>query len=222
MTSQEKQFQDLAHLIAGVVVLPLWTWLAVSTQRCLRVITRRTIPFSRRTIWLVKIFALVIGAGGVFGLVSDLGAPWYFALLPALVIVIFGFREKVEGVIAPKPPQGETNYQFAWQEYRRLRKATMRSWMLFFGAFLLLILISMVSGTLPKNAQIAFSAISVLALIGSMGMISFNQLKFLRWPCTRCGCSVRGFWGTPWMPRACVYCGLPRKEGADGHTSSKS
>jgi hypothetical protein len=94
--------------------------------------------------------------------------------------------------------------------------------MLFFGAFLLLILISMVSGTLPKNAQIAFSAISVLALIGSMGMISFNQLKFLRWPCTRCGCSVRGFWGTPWMPRACVYCGLPRKEGADGHTSSKS
>jgi hypothetical protein len=222
MSSQEKLLQDLAYLISGVVVLPLWTWLAVSTQQCLRVITSRTIPFSRRKIWLVKVFALVIPAGGVFGLASDLGAPLYFALFPALVIVIFGFREKVQGVIPPKPPQGEADYQIAWKEYRRLRKATMLSWMWSLGTFLLLILIPMVSVTLPKTAQIAFLTVSVLALIGSMGMISFNQLKFLRWPCPRCGCSFRGFWGTPWMPKACGYCGLPRKEDINGHTSAGS
>jgi hypothetical protein len=163
MSSQEKLLQDLAYLISGVVVLPLWTWLAVSTQQCLRVITSRTIPFSRRKIWLVKVFALVIPAGGVFGLASDLGAPLYFALFPALVIVIFGFREKVQGVIPPKPPQGEADYQIAWKEYRRLRKATMLSWMWSLGTFLLLILIPMVSVTLPKTAQIAFLTVSVLA-----------------------------------------------------------
>ena len=80
MAAESNLFEKLTHAIAAFVVLPLWTWLAVSTQQCLRVITRRTIPFSKRTIWLVKVFSLVIGAGGVFGLVSDLGTSPYYPL----------------------------------------------------------------------------------------------------------------------------------------------
>jgi hypothetical protein len=53
-------------LVAPLLVLPPWIWLAVRTQHCLQVITVHSIPFPKRTIWLVKTLALIVAVGGNF------------------------------------------------------------------------------------------------------------------------------------------------------------
>lgn len=57
--------KGLVALMAPLVVLPPWIWLAVRTQHCLQVITAHSVPFSKRTIWLVKALAVFVGAGGL-------------------------------------------------------------------------------------------------------------------------------------------------------------
>ena len=61
----------------------------------------------------------------------------------------------------------------------------------------------------------AFSLIASFLLAGlflllSMFVSAYNQWKWMRWPCPRCGCAFRGYWTRPWLPKQCVYCGLPR------------
>jgi len=72
---QDSSPQKWLPAIASLVVLPPWIWLAVRTKNCLQVITVHSIPFPKRTIWLIKILALIIGAGGVFGVTTELGTP---------------------------------------------------------------------------------------------------------------------------------------------------
>jgi hypothetical protein len=64
---------------------------------------------------------------------------------------------------------------------------------------------------MPKTLQIYVFAFGLLAILASIGFMSLKQLKWLRWPCPRYGCAFRGFWGRPWLPKNCVYCGLPRE-----------
>src|SRR5262245_43562571 len=48
--------------------------------------------------------------------------------------------------------------------------------------------------------------------IAASVVLGLNQMKWYQWPCPRCGCAFRGFWGRPWLPKRCVYCGLEREE----------
>jgi hypothetical protein len=208
------------QLIAFLVVLPPWIWLAVRTQHCLQVITMHSIPFAKRTIQLTKILALIVGAGGVFGAANDMGMPWFVAILPPATVIFFAFRERVVGVIPPKPIQNESGYQPSWNEYRLLRSAYKRSWTWFGGAFLTLILMGAFADKLPNAVQIGLFALCLGAVFGSIAVISLKQLKLSRWPCPRCGCAFGGFWGTLWLPKNCVYCGLPKEVNVSSQANS--
>jgi hypothetical protein len=210
----------LFPLIASLLVYPVWIWLAIRTKHCLQIITRRSVPFSKRTIWFVKVLALIIGAGGVFAAVETLGVPWFLAVLLAGLIVYLAKQENVKHLVPPRPPQDKATYQLAWTEYWRLRKAAQGSWRWFGAAFIMAILFGRFVDWLSHPAQIALGATCISLIIGSIVVINVNQLKWMRWPCPRCGCSSRGFWGRPWLPKRCAYCGFSREEKATSHSSS--
>jgi hypothetical protein len=214
MSLQDTSPQKWLPTIASLIVLPPWVWLAVRTKNCLRVITVRSIPFPKRTIWLIKILALIIGAGGVFGATTELGMSWLLATLLSGIVIFFALRDSVQDISPPKPVQDASAYQASWKQYRHLRSAYMRSWIWFGVALLTLILITTLANRAPKAIQLGLFAFCVVAVLASIAMMSLKQLKWVRWPCPRCGCSFRGFWIRPLLPKACVYCGLPREENA--------
>jgi len=140
-------------LIAILIVYPLWIWLAIPTKHSLQIVTRRSVPFSKRTIWLVKVLALIIGAGGVFAAVDNLGAPWFIAALPAGLIVYLAIQEDVQDLVPPRPPQDTASYQFAWTEYWRLRNTAKQSWRWFGAVFIMAILLGRFGDGLPPRAN---------------------------------------------------------------------
>ena len=200
--------------VAPLLVLPPWIWLAVHTRHCLQIISTRTIPYPRRTIWLIKILALIVGAGGVAGTAAAVGIPWFFAILPAGVVAFFALRENVKEIIPPKPNQDASAYQSSWQEYRRLRSDYMRSWRWFGCAGVLLILLAAFADRLSNPIRAGLFGLCVVGVLASIAVMSLKQLRWLRWPCPRCGCAFRGLWWRPWMPKNCVYCGVPREDSA--------
>ena len=175
----------LFPLIASLLVYPLWIWLAVRTKHFLQIVTRRSVPFSKRTIWLVKVLALIIGAGGVFAALDTLGVPWFLAALPAGLIVYLAMQENVQDLVPPRPPQDTATYQLAWTEYWRLRKTAQQSWRWFGAAFIMAILLVKFGDGLSHPAEIALGAACISAIIGSIVVINLNQLKWMRWPCPR-------------------------------------
>jgi hypothetical protein len=198
--------------LAGLCVSAVWTCMALRTTRCLRLITRGTIPYRRLTIWLIKVLALIVGAGGVAGALTDLGAPWFLAIVPTGIIVYFSLTENVAEVVPTKPVQDPATYRTAWQEYRRLRRAYRRSGIAFAATILLVILLTFLGWTLPPFGQAALFVACGIAFLVSIVAMSFSQWRWLHWPCPRCGCSFQGAWGRLWQPKQCVYCGLPRDE----------
>jgi hypothetical protein len=219
---QDTSPQKWLPTIAALVVLPPWIWLAVRTKNCLQVITARTIPFPKRTIWLTKILALIIGAGGVFGAATEFGMPWFLAIVPSATVIFFALRERVEDVVPLKPVQDVSAYRSSWEQYRELRTAYWRSCIWQGAAILCLILTIALAGKLPNAVEIGLLAFCLVALIATSGVATLKQFKLIRWACPRCGCAFRGFWGTPWMPKKCVYCGLPRDGNAIGISHANS
>lgn len=201
-------------MIGGAVVLPVWVWMAVQTTKCLRVITGNSIPYKSRTVWLIKILALVGGAGGIVGSLLDAGIPWLLAAVPAGLIVFFAVREPVAEIIPPRPIQDSFAYESAWREYHRLRRIGIRWGLLpltiFVFVFLIFVLFSL-GQKLPESVWFALLAICFTALVASSAVAAVHQWKWYHWPCPRCGCSFRGTWRW-WLPRHCVYCGLPREK----------
>lgn len=120
--------KGLLAVVAPLIVLPPWIWMAMRTQRCLQLITAHTIPFATRTIWLVKTLALIVGVGGLFGSLAEVGVPWLLAILPGGVILFFALKESVQEFVPPKPSQDAAAYQSAWANYRSLRRDFFRSW----------------------------------------------------------------------------------------------
>jgi hypothetical protein len=198
-------------IIAGVVVCPPWVWLAVRTQNCLRTITRRTVPFPTRTIWLLKILAIIVGAGNVGGVLSAVGLPWPFAVVAAGAVVFVALRENVTDIVPATPTQTVSAYQTSWQEYRRLRKNAKYSLIALGISFVaLVVVVGTAEHYLPGAAQAALSIGFLIAWVALMIIGGYHDWKLRRWPCPRCGRAFRGFWALPWMPKRCVYCGLPR------------
>jgi hypothetical protein len=197
--------------IGYLVVLPPWIWMSVCTQDCLKFATTHRIPFSNRVIWLMKILALIIGAGGVFAAASGLGMPWYLAILPAGLVIFWALRENVQEVIPPKPVQDSAMYQVSWARYWALRTACWRSFVWFGAALLTTIFAMMLANKLPRIVGEVLPAVCFVAVLILATMISARRLQFFRWPCPRCGCAFNGLWNRPWFPKRCVYCGLPRE-----------
>ena len=208
----EDRLGELARALGDIAVCSLWVWMAVRTAHCLQVISSRTIPYTRRTVWLIKILALIVGAGGVAGALADLGTPWFFAIIPAVIIVAFSFSENVVEVVPPKPMQDPAAHQSAWEQYWLLRRAYHRSALGFGSAILLIILTMFLGEKLPQSLRTTVFAVTLFALLVAMAFMSVTLWKWSRWPCPRCGCSFRGFWGRFWLPKHCVYCGLPRQQ----------
>ncbi len=208
-TAYDDRFAKLGAIFAGTVIYPLWIWVAVRTTSALRVLTSSTIPFLKRTIWITKIIALVVGAGGLFSLLGDLGLPWYIAVLPSGVVVFFALRDQVEAIVSPVPPQTAIAYRSSWEEYRRSR-TKVRKWVVALSiVFVGMVVVGVVNSVSGQRLQMIFPIWGFAFIVCWLG-ISFTQLKLVRWPCPRCGNSFHGFWGRPFMPRKCCYCGLPR------------
>ena len=214
MSLQDGLLDKWFPLVASLLVLPPWIWLAVRTRSSLQIISLHTIPYGKRWIWLIKTLALIVGAGGVFGAAAQLGMPWFLAIWLSGTVIFFALRESVQEIIPPKPHQDASAYQSSWRQYRHLRRDYMRSWTWFGAAFLTFVLIAAFADRLPKTVQIGLYAFCLLAVIASMIVVNLKGLKWLRWPCPRCGCAFRGIWGTPWLPKNCAYCRLPRAENA--------
>ena len=204
--------KGLFALVAPLIVLPPWIWMATRTQRCLQIINAHTIPFAKRTIWLVKTLALIVGVGGLFGAVAQVGMPWFLAILPGGVILFFALKESVQEVVPPKPSQDAAAYRSAWESYRILRRDFLRSCRWFGASFVMLILVTALADKMHRAVQIGLFALCIAALLSSTVVMSLKQLKWLRWPCPRCGCAFRGLWGRLWLPKKCAYCGMPRAD----------
>jgi hypothetical protein len=186
--------------------------MAVRTKAFLELITSHRIPFSKRTIWLAKILALIIGAGGVFAALDTLGSTWYLALLPTGAVIFFAFSEHVQEVIPAKPSQDAATYRSSWGRYRALRSAYVRSFGWVAGAFLCLILTAEVANKFQGAVQTILTIVCLVALLFSLSMNTAGALRFFRWPCPRCGCAFNGIWIGPRFPKKCAYCKLPREE----------
>ncbi len=202
----------LTILVLELAIGASWVWMAVWTTRGLRTVTRNTIPFPKRTVWLTKILAVIVGAGTALAAFLELGLPWYLAIVPAGVIVFFAFGEKVEDIAVSKPPQDEAVFRASWKEYRRVRTKVVRSCIGFVLAIAGLILVASFRTSLPETTQRIVLVALALIFAGSLLSQYYFHWKMLRWPCPRCGCSFRGLWGFPWLPKRCRYCGLPRWE----------
>jgi hypothetical protein len=198
-------------IIAGVVVCPPWVWFAVRTQNCLRTITRRTVPFPARTIWLLKVLGIIVGAGNVGGVLSAIGLPWPLALVGAGAVVFVALRERVTDIVPARPPQTVPAYQSSWQEYRCLRKNARYSLIAVGISFVaLMVVMATAESHFSGTAQTALSVGFLIAWVALMFIGGYHDWRLRRWPCPRCGRAFRGFWALPWMPKRCVYCGLPR------------
>ncbi len=201
-------------LAAPLIILPPWIWLALRTRQCLEIISRRTIPYTKRTIWLTKTLALIVGAAGVAGAAATAGIPWFLALLPAGILVVFALRENVKEIVPPKPNQDESVIRSSWEQYRRLRRDYIRSCIWFGCAVVLLAFLLAVGDKMPNSLQGVLFILCAVALLASIAVMYAKQLRWVRWPCPRCGCAFRGMWWRPLLPTNCVYCGLPKENDA--------
>jgi len=199
-----------AEGLAVLLVYPPWIWVAVRTQDALQFLSRRAVPYPVRVIWLAKSLALIVGAGGVLGVSLQVGLHWAIGVLLSGAVVIFALKEEVEGIAPPKPPQNATAYTSSWQNYRHLRKRALRLTLGFFVLFIAIaVLGAILKSRLSHPAQMTFIAVSIIGALWVLTLSYHAQWMLVRWPCPRCGCAFRGLW-RPWLPRACVYCGLRR------------
>jgi hypothetical protein len=218
VTFQASFEQKWLAAIGYLFVAPLWVWMAVRTSNCLQFVTAHKIPFAVRTIRLMKVLALIVGAGLVFAGATALGMQWYLALLPAGTVVFFSIEENVREIVPSKPVHDAAAYQSSWEQYRTLRSAYTRSLIWFGVASLTTILILTLADKIPNPIGTVLFDLGLVAGLVSLVMSGVRRLKFFRWPCPRCGCAFNGVWTRPWFPRKCVYCGLPRDANATSPT----
>jgi hypothetical protein len=219
MTFQDGFEQKWLSAIGLLFVVPPWVWMAVRTTYSLQFVTAHKVPFPTRTIRLMKVLALIVGAGGVFGAAIELGMQWYLALLPAGTVVFFSLKERVREIVPSKPVQDAAAYQSSWKHYRTLRSAYTRSFIWLGVAFLSAILILTLADKIPDPIGTVIFDLCLVGVLVSLAMTGVRQLKFFRWPCPRCGCAFNGVWNRPWFAKKCVYCGLPRDASTASPTS---
>ncbi len=217
MNPTDSAMEKIVRAVTELLVCGVWVWVAVSTSRSLRFLASNTIPFSKRTIWLVKILALIVGAGGLMGAFSEIGLAWYFAAVPAVAVVFLALREKVEEVVILRPLRTGASYLPAWESYRRLRRNVLLSYAGIVVLFVGVILAGVFERVLPAMMEKSILIFLGLIFLGLLANLYSRFWKFSHWPCPRCGSSFRGLWGFPWLPKRCRYCGLGRWEQNPEH-----
>jgi hypothetical protein len=210
-------FLDKATSIAPLAIFIPWIWMAIRTGNCLRFLTGGKIPITKRTIWLLKILAIILGAGGAAGLASPLELPWYFALLLSGMVIFFAFTEQVREIIPSKPVQDPAVYRASWGLYWRLRNAYVRSLRLLCVAFLSAALAVALGERMPPVISRVLFGISFAAFVAAFIWLSARQVQFYRWACPRCGCAFNGSVHRPWFLKKCAYCGLPLEVSVEQH-----
>jgi hypothetical protein len=207
-------FPDTWLLTLGpLLILSIWTWVAVRTAYFLRTVTSSRIPYSTRAIWLIKALALILSVGNLIGWALQVNLHLYIAAVPAVGIIYFAFTEQVQQIIPPKPAHHPASYQQALENYREARTTYLRSYRWFgltFAGFVI-VFFGVSAARVPDVFRGIVILLGFVALILSSVFLAIRQHRWLRWPCPRCGCSFRGFWPTPWMPKKCAYCGLPKE-----------
>jgi hypothetical protein len=216
MTIRESSLETWLGALTQLLLFSPWVWMAVRTKDFLQFVTAHRVPFPKRTIWLAKIFALILGSVGVFAALDTIGLPRFLSLLASGAVVFFTFMEDVQVVLPPKPAQDAGTLHASWKQYRELRGAYVRTFVWVGAALLCLVLTFAVSGELPESVRTILIAGCLLVLLFSVSMNTAGALRFYRWPCPRCGCAFNGFWIRPWFKKKCVYCGLPREDNAMG------
>jgi hypothetical protein len=177
--------EKFGRAVMELLVCGVWVWVAIETSRSLRSLTSNTIPISKRTIWLVKILALIVGAGGVMGALFEIGLAWYFAAVPAVAVVVFALREKVEEVVISRPPRTTASYLPAWESYRRLRRNVFLSYAGIAVSFVGVVLASMFEKTLPPPVEKSIPVVLGLIFLGLLANLYYRVRKFSHWSAMR-------------------------------------
>jgi hypothetical protein len=200
---------DLIARYAGILVCAVWVLASARTTVVLRNITRRSVAHTRRLVWLIKIIAMIVGAGTIFGLSTDFGLHWLLGGFLSTLVVLFALTDKVEAIVPTPPPQNRLAYSRAWQEYKRLRKDAV------IPAILLVLLgLSWIALTAELQTRLTSHTLNILFWIVIFAAIvllvtgTYNGWKLTYWACPRCGHCFRSLWVASIMPKQCNHCGL--------------
>jgi hypothetical protein len=63
---------------------------------------------TKRTVWLIKILALIVGGGNVAGILADVGIPWFLAIVPE----VHGADSGCRGIAFTAVCRARTSLQF--------------------------------------------------------------------------------------------------------------
>jgi hypothetical protein len=206
----------IVPVVLTVAVCAAWVWLSVRTSDCLRVITRGTALYSRRTVLLIKIVATVVAAPNVAGAAASFGANWFLDGFLGGVVVLLAVLDKAVEISPATPPQMPSSYSESWQQYLGLRKQLVIYALILIGLVVASFLTAVALGTrLTEHAStVLFWSVSCLATLTFVGY-AYNTWKFTYWPCPRCGCRFRGPFSWA-LPKKCSHCGLPQwREDSD-------
>ncbi len=200
--------RDLIFDFAAILVCAAWTWLSVRTTSCLRTITRGTARYTRRTVWLIKLVAIIVACSNIVGVAMSFGLHWLLSGLLGGVLVLFALTDKAAELTPPRPPQIASAYAQSWQEYSRLRRN-----IVLFVVTPLVLLLSMFALVVTLGTRLNGVVGTILFGIVACGITlsfagyAYNGWQFSSWPCPRCGCRFRGWF--PYVPRKkCSHCGL--------------
>lgn len=200
------------RIVLGVmtaVVCAAWAWLSVRTVDCLRVVTRGTAFYSRRTVLLVKIGATVVAAPNVAVAAASFGANWFLGALFGAIVVLLAVMDKA-AEISPATPQEPSSYKQSWQQYVGLRRQLVIYVLILIGLFVASFLTAVALGSrlTGQASTILFWLVSCAAIVPLAGY-AYTAWKFNYWPCPRCGHRFRGPFSWA-LPKKCSHCGLPR------------
>lgn len=202
---------DLIDKYAEILVCALWVLAAVRTTFVLRNITRQSVAHARWMVWSIKVAAMIVGAGTVFGLATDFGLNRLLGGFLSAVVLVFSLTDKVEAIVPTAPPQSRAAYSQAWKEYKRLRKNAV------IPAILLALLgLSCVALTAELETRLTVQTLTVLFWIAVFTAIAlflicaYTGWKLEYWACPRCGHCFRSLLVAWIMPKNCTHCGLRR------------
>jgi hypothetical protein len=159
------------------------------------------------------VLALILSVGNLFGWAVQMNLHLYVAALPAAAIIYFAFTEQVQQITPPKPSHHPAAYHQALENYREARTTYLRSYRWFgltFAGFVI-VFFGISATRLSDVFRGVVMLIGFAVLVLSSVFLAIRQRRWLLWPCPRCGSSFRGHWPTPWMPKKCAYCGLPKE-----------
>jgi len=102
------------------------------------------------------------------------------------------------------------NYREHWRRYRKLRNLSVLLWAAYVPAVL----------TVTLLGSAIFNSYTPGFVLGGAWLVVFLVvgIRFVHWPCPRCGQSFSGTWWSNkgLLAKECAHCGLPKFADGDG------